>query len=132
MCKLLFETGSCLFGRTDYSAPRPVLQTLAGNVTELDIFNQIQSLRFFRSAMRTSYYLRSHSEFSILSTCPVLQEKSRSPLQPYKSSQDHCQHIKREKVKKGKRGKEKKRKGEKEKKKKREKEKKEKREKEKK
>ena len=94
MCKLLFETGSCLFGRTDYSAPRPVLQTLAGNVTELDIFNQIQSLRFFRSAMRTSYYLRSHSEFSILSTCPVLQEKSRSPLQPYKSSQDHCQPIK--------------------------------------
>ena len=25
------------------------------------------------------------------------QEKSRSPLQPYKSSQDHCQPIKREK-----------------------------------
>ena len=38
------------------------------------------------------------------------QEKSRSPLQPYKSSQDHCQPIKREK--------EKRRKGEKEKKKK--------------
>merc|ERR1712105_264080 len=41
------------------------------------------------------------------------QEKSRSPLQPYQSSQDHCQPIKREKGKKGKREMEKKRKGEK-------------------
>ena len=55
-------------------------------------------------------------------------KKSRSPLQPYKSSQNHCQPIKREK---GKREKGKKRKGEKEKRRKREKEKKRKREKEK-
>merc|ERR1712208_238767 len=67
------------------------------------------------------------------------QEKSRSPLQPYKSSQDHCcQPIKIEKWEKGKkekkrkRGKEKKRKREKGKKGKREKEKKKKRKKEKK
>ena len=44
---------------------------------------------------------------------PVPQEKSRSPLQPYKSSQDHCQPIKREIGKKGKGEKEKKGKGEK-------------------
>ena len=43
------------------------------------------------------------------------QEKSRSPLQPYKSSQDHCQPIKREKGKRRKRGKGEKRKRNKEK-----------------
>jgi len=46
---------------------------------------------------------------------PVPQEKSRSPLQPYKSSQDHCQPIKIEKGKRRKGEKEKKRNREKEK-----------------
>ena len=71
------------------------------------------SVNIFRSA-RTSYRTfgsRPSVRPSVRPSRP--QEKFRSPLQPYKSSQDHCQPIKREKGKKGKREKEKKRKGEK-------------------
>merc|ERR1712105_82902 len=80
----------------------------------------------FRGVQHPFLCLRGPLIEPSISASPSVRKKI-PPLQPYKSSQDHCQPIKREKGKKGKRRKrekEKRRKGEKEKKRKGEKEKK--------